>query len=218
MSYSFWSYWFGAVSRKRIQLSAFLAERYDLSVSARLSMQLDDPLFAKYVQRFLCENGMPWMSPIISVPELVSRSSPGRNRQLSKALTYAASHAKDNEVFVIFVDLICNTSPLDELVTAIKFARSKHHRVAVVCPSPTFQRAPVAASTQAVRDKVLDVDTVRLAAEQIRVHDLADWLKRYFVKLGVPLSLSGEANAIGVVLSEISVARSGRTFAHGGSQ
>jgi uncharacterized protein (DUF58 family) len=215
ISLSFWSYWFGAASRKRVQLSGFLAERYGLSVEQRLTMQLDDKLFAKYVQRFLCETSMPWMSPVISIPELVSQPSAGRNRQLARALTYAASHAKDNEVFVVFVDLICNMSPLDELVTAIKLARSKHHRVALVCPSPTFQRSPTMSQMHVAHDNVFDVDGLRIAAEQIRIHDQADRLKRYFVMLGVPLSLSGEANAIGMVLSEISIARSGRTLAQG---
>ena len=217
--------------RQRIQLAAVMAELYNLSITTQVEMVLDENELAKYLLKFLCESGMPWMAPIVSISDVAIQYSPVRVRLLTQALTAAISHAHDNEVFVLVADLLGDTASMDELLSAIRIAKSKHHRVAVICPSPTLHRpksrsSSVSANT--VSAKTVSANTVsantvsantvaelRLLAEGIRLGELALPLKRSLTKLGVPMSIAGEPKATGLVLSEIAMAKSGRLTAQG---
>ena len=110
---------------------------------------------------------------------------------------------------------------MDELLSAIRIAKSKHHRVAVICPSPTLHRPKSKSSSvsaKTVSAKTVSAKTVaelRLLAEGIWLGELALPLKRSLTKLGVPMSIAGEPKATGLVLSEIAMAKSGRLTAQG---
>jgi hypothetical protein len=203
-----------------------MAELKNLSITTQLEKVMDENELAKYLLKFLCESGMPWMAPIVSISDLAIQYSPVRVRLLTQALTAAISHAHDNEVFVLVADLLGDTASMDELLSAIRIAKSKHHRVAVICPSPTLQRpksrsSSVSAKTvsaKTVSAKTVAAKTVaelRLLAEGIRLGELALPLKRSLTKLGVPMSIAGEPKATGLVLSEIAMAKSGRLTAQG---
>jgi hypothetical protein len=174
-------------------------------------MMLDENELAKYLSKFLCESGMPWMTPIVSLPNVAIQHAPVRVRLLTQALTAAISHAHDNEVFVLVADLLGDTSSMEELLSAVRIAKSKHHRVAVICPSPTLQRPKSKSSTASANT----VAELRSLAEGIRLGELALPLKRSLTKLGVPMSIAGEPKATGLVLSEIAIAKSGRLTTQG---
>ena len=202
--------------RQRIQLAAVMAELYNLSITTQVEMVLDENELAKYLLKFLCESGMPWMAPIVSISDVAIQHSPVRVRLVTQALTAAISHAHDNEVFVLVADLLGDTASMDELLSAIRIAKSKHHRVAVICPSPTLHRPKSKSSN--VSAKTVAAKTVaelRLLAEGIRLGELALPLKRSLTKLGVPMSIAGEPKATGLVLSEIAIAKSGRMTTQG---
>ena len=207
--------------RQRIQLAAVMAELYNLSITTQVEMVLDENELAKYLLKFLCESGMPWMAPIVSISDVAIQYSPVRVRLLTQALTAAISHAHDNEVFVLVADLLGDTASMDELLSAIRIAKSKHHRVAVICPSPTLHRpksrsSSVSANTVSANTvSAKTVAELRLLAEGIRLGELALPLKRSLTKLGVPMSIAGEPKATGLVLSEIAMAKSGRLTAQG---
>lgn len=204
--------WFSTQrGRQRVQLAAVMAELYNLSVTTHVEMALDENELAKYLLKFLCESGMPWMDPIISISDAASPNSPVRMRLLTHALTAAISRAHDNEVFILVAELLGDKSSTDELLSAIKIAKSKHHRVAVICPSPTLNRP----KTKSLTLQANTVAELRLLAEGIRLRELALPLKRSLTKLGVPISIAGEPNATGLVLSEIAIARSGRLTTQG---
>jgi uncharacterized protein (DUF58 family) len=205
--------------RQRIQLAAVMAELYNLSITTQVEMVLDENELAKYLLKFLCESGMPWMAPIVSISDVAIQHSPVRVRLVTQALTAAISHAHDNEVFVLVADLLGDTASMDELLSAIRIAKSKHHRVAVICPSPTLHRPKSKSST--VSAKTVAAKTVaelRLLAEGIRLGELALPLKRSLTKLGVPMSIAGEPKATGLVLSEIAIAKSGRMTTQGSTR
>ena len=198
-----------------------MAELYNLSITTQVEMVLDENELAKYLLKFLCESGMPWMAPIVSISDVAIQYSPVRVRLLTQALTAAISHAHDNEVFVLVADLLGDTASMDELLSAIRIAKSKHHRVAVICPSPTLHRPKSKSSSvsaKTVSAKTVSAKTVaelRLLAEGIWLGELALPLKRSLTKLGVPMSIAGEPKATGLVLSEIAMAKSGRLTAQG---
>jgi hypothetical protein len=202
--------------RQRIQLAAVMAELYNLSITTQVEMVLDENELAKYLLKFLCESGMPWMAPIVSISNVAIQHSPVRVRLLTQALTAAISHAHDNEVFVLVADLLGDTSSMDELLSAIRIAKSKHHRVAVICPSPTLHRPKSKSATVSAKNvSAKTVAELRLLAEGIRLGELALPLKRSLTKLGVPMSIAGEPKATGLVLSEIAMAKSGRLTTQG---
>jgi hypothetical protein len=156
---------------------------------------------------------------------------PNRVALLTRALTTAIRSAHDNEVFVVVAELLADAvprsdrlaplaigskDPLEEFLDAVGLARAKHHRVVIICPSPTFVR-PQTAATQAKATPYSQatVAQLRTAAEHIRLIELAAPLKRRLTKLGVPMTISGEPRAMRMVLSEIDIARSGRLTPRG---
>ncbi len=191
--------------RMRNQLSAILAERYDLSVKQHVELLFDDVAMAEQLQQFLCDEGMPWMAPVLSAYEIESMYADSDNRPLVDALNKAIMQAKDNEVMVLFADLIRKRNGFDELCSALKLARAKHHRVAVVCASPNFARP-----SHVEWNNAKTASEIRQVAEQTRVFERSREIKSQMLEIGVSFSMSGETKAVPLVLSEITLARSGR--------
>ena len=197
--------------RERYRLAAVLAQLYKLSPVKQLQLVYDDPLMATFAQHFLSQSGLSWMEPVVSVRNRGFHDGMARMEILSKALSQAVVRARDNEVFVILADLLECVPSLSHLMPAIKMALARHHRVAIVCPSPTFLR-PTAESTEI---RSLTAEDLLLAAEQTRTRDLAARLQYELRRTGAAVAISGEANAIQLVLSQMSIARTGRVAAGG---
>lgn len=197
--------------RNRYRLAAVIAHLYRLSPIKQVQLIFDDPLMATFAQHFLSQSGMAWMEPVVSIRGRGFHDGMARMQILSTALTRAVSQARDNEVFVVFADLLECVPSLSHLMPAIKMALAKHHRVAIVCPSPTFQR-PTPGSTDIRSNSPEDL---LLAAEQARTRELATRLNYELCRVGATVSISGEANAIQLVLSEMEIARTGRVVAGG---
>ena len=197
--------------RERYRLAAVLAQLYQLSPVKQLQLVYDDPLMATFTQHFLSQSGLSWMEPVVSIRNRGFHDGMARMQILSGALSRAVTQARDNEVFVILADLLECVPSLSHLMPAIKMALARHHRVAIVCPSPTFLR-PTAESTEI---HSLSAEDLLLAAEQTRTRELATRLQYELRRTGAAVAISGEANAIQLVLSQMSIARTGRLAAGG---
>ena len=197
--------------RERYRLAAVIAQLYRLSPAKQLQLVYDDPLMATFAQHFLSQSGMSWMEPVVSIRNRGFHDGMARMEILSSALARAVSQARDNEVFVVFADLLECVPSLSHLMPAVKMALARHHRVAFVCPSPTFLR-PTAEST-VIRS--LSAEDLLLAAEQIRTRELAARLQFELRRIGATVSISGESSAIQLVLSQMALARTGRMAAGG---
>ena len=197
--------------RERYRLAAVIAQLYRLSPAKQLQLVYDDPLMATFAQHFLSQSGLSWMEPVVSIRNRGYHDGMARMEVLSSALARAVSQARDNEVFVIFADLLECVPGLSHLMPAVKLALARHHRVAFVCPSPTFLR-PTAEST-VIRS--LSAEDLLLAAEQIRTRELAARLQFELRRIGATVSISGESSAIHLVLSQMALARTGRMAAGG---
>ena len=197
--------------RERYRLAAVISQLYRLSPAKQLQLVYDDPLMATFAQHFLSQSGMSWMEPVVSIRSRGFHDGMARMAILSSALARAVSQARDNEVFVVLADLLECVPSLSHLMPAVKMALARHHRVAFVCPSPTFMR-PTAEST-VIRS--LSAEDLLLAAEQIRTRDLAARLQFELRRIGATVSISGESSAIHLVLSQMSLARTGRMAAGG---
>jgi uncharacterized protein (DUF58 family) len=192
--------------RERYRLAAVIAHLYRLTPAKQLQLVSDDPLMATFAQHFLSQSGMSWMEPVVSLRSRGFHDGMARMEILSSALVRAVSQARDNEVFVVLADLLECVPGLSHLLPAVKMALARHHRVAFVCPSPTFIR-PTAEST-AIRS--LAAEDLLLAAEQIRTRELAARLQFELRRIGATVSISGESSAIHLVLSQMALARTGR--------
>ncbi|MEJ7590847.1 MAG: DUF58 domain-containing protein [Planctomycetaceae bacterium] len=197
--------------RARYRLAAVIAHLYRLSPVKQLQLVYDDALMATFAQHFLSQSGMSWMEPVVSIRNRGFHDGMGRMDILSSALARAVSQARDNEVFVILADLLECVPSLSHLMPAVKMALARHHRVVFVCPSPTFLR-PTAEST-AIRS--ISAEDLLLAAEQIRMRELAARLQFELRRIGATVSISGESSAIHLVLSQMTLARTGRMAAGG---
>lgn len=197
--------------RERYRLAAVIAQLYRLSPVKQLQLVYDDALMATFAQHFLSQSGMSWMEPVVSIRNRGFHDGMARMEILSSALARAVSQARDNEVFVVFADLLECVPSLSHLMPAVRMALARHHRVAFVCPSPTFLR-PTAEST-AIRS--LSAEDLLLAAEQTRTRELAARLQYELRRTGATVSISGESSAIHLVLSEMAIARTGRMAAGG---
>ena len=137
--------------------------------------------------------------------------SSARSNLLGKAIQSAVGRARDNEVFVVIAELTGMQFHRSDFFEALKIAKAKHHRVAVVIPSPTFVRP----KPFTLEGRILSASDLRQEAEHLRLHEWMAPLKRNLAKLGIPVAISGEAKTMRLVLSEIDIARDGRVSAAG---
>ena len=208
--------------REHFLLAGVLAEVFQLSAAQQVRLVHESKYLAEYIQRFLDQSGVAWMEHVLSEPNALASgesepvaSADGSHRArmnlLSDSLVKAVSHARDNEVFVVLANLLGHASDIQQLLPAVKMALGRHHRVAFVCPSPTFRR-PTTASTI---HKSNSIDDLMAAAEQIQMREQVAKLHRELRRLGATVTCSGEQQAIHLVLSEMELARSGRIVAGG---
>ena len=66
-----------------------------------------------------------------------------------------------------------------------------------VCPSPTFLRP----TEESLKPRSVHVADLLLAAEQVRLRDLSQRLQRELGRLGAAVTMSGQQNAVHMVLS-----------------
>ncbi len=202
---------FRSAARDRFRVANVLAELHDLSPADQVACYYDDTLMAGHLQKLLFSAGLPWMAPLFSAAVDPAVSGARSMRLLGDAMSRAIAHARDNEVFVVLADPLSCAPNLSHLLRVIKLALAKHHRVAMICPSSTFARP----QTEIIRPQSRELADLLLAAEQVRLRDVAQYLKRELVRLGVAVSFSGEQSAIRLVLAEIALARDGRTQGRG---
>ncbi len=190
----------------RCRLAGALAEIYQVSVETHVQLIHDDYLMSVYVQHFFNQSGFSWMEPFVLRRGRGANDALPRIEQIAAAITKAVAYARDNEVFVIFADLMNCSRTIAHLLPAVKLALAKHHRVAFVCPSPTFLR-PTKASTIPEGNTT---EELLLAAEQMSLAEESALLKKTLARIGASFSVSGEEHAIHMILNQMDLARSGR--------
>lgn len=212
VSYDWFHNMLNQTGKERTQLASVIAHWYGLSEIEHTQLLIDDGPYAHFLQRLLCEHGKAWMTPIVPEAELSKLLSQHALDPLVHSIQRAALRAKDNEVFVIFVDLLSQPRNTNELFSAFKMAKARHHRVVVVCPTPNFKR-PTTFSL--LGDEPITAAEWRTRAEEIRLSKCAEYVKQQLREIAVPLGFSGEVNSIPLIMSEIELARSGRVASRG---
>ena len=198
-----------AVLRQRFLIAGALSEIYRLSTREHVALIHDDVTLARRIQELLNQSGIPWIAPIIAPSEPGEREPIGRMTQLSDAILSAVGHARDNELFVVMSDLLNCVGILEFLIPAVRLAVAKHHRVSFVCPTTTFRRPNRHVASDFLGD--WSADELLMVAEQARLQIQTEQLRRELHRCGASLSISGEQNAIGLIMAELDAVRTGRS-------
>jgi hypothetical protein len=193
--------------RQRFLVAGALAEIYGLSVREHAAMIHDDPAFARRLQDLLNNSGIPWIAPLLQPLDRSDREPIERMANLGKCILSAIGHARDNEVIVVMSDLLNCVSILEFVLPAVKLAIAKHHRISFVCPTSTFLRPSGRVAVDFSREN--SAEELLMVAEQARLRIQAEQLQRELHRCGASLSLSGEKNAIHLIMSELDSIKSG---------
>lgn len=92
--------------RWRKEIAAILSVQYELGPGGLALLLEDDRACAEYVQRFLGEHQLAYPYPFYDDEGRYLFAAPEKATVLAKALLKAITHGKDNELFVLCVDLL----------------------------------------------------------------------------------------------------------------
>ena len=193
--------------QRRTRLAAALTELYGLPASASARLQQDDLQLAPLCQKFLAESGLAWTWPVVERRGREVHDWDARFDTLTAAVTNAIARGRDNELFVLMLDMVDYTGSLERLKQIVRLARARHHRVVLICPWPDE-------STNSTPESSPEKDEIELLverAERARLSAATERLKRELRRIGVPVSFMANRRAIQLTLIEADLARSGRS-------
>ncbi len=190
----------------RKKMAALLARRYDLGPGGLELLLQDDDHLGVFVEKFLGEHHVP------HVPRLIDRRgqylfrSPEKLERLTTTLLRAVGKGHDNELFVLFVDLVELEQELAPLVRAVKVALSRHHQVMLVLPWPPDMDPPGRADEELppavpLPRPNLEAEVKRLTAR--RYLRAFQRVRRTFARLQVPVVCAAEGDPIQLILERI---------------
>jgi len=200
----YWSRLSGGLQREqrwRKEISAILAVRYDLGPGGLTMLMEDDVQCAKQLQRFLAEHQVACPFAPYDADGVNAFAAPEKTHVLADALLKAVTHGKDNELFVLCVDLFDCEETMSALEGAICVARARHHQVIVIAPWPIGVPAPARESTKArVAFETLDAQTLLQQIFTDRLQTAFAKVQRALGRLGVPVLCAGERDSVHWIL------------------
>jgi uncharacterized protein (DUF58 family) len=205
--------------RLRKKVAALLAVRYRLGPAALAWLLEDDAALGVYVQRFLAEHQVAAPLPLYDAQGRYQFGSAAKIQVAAKALLEGVLRGKENEVFVLMIDLLEAGPDLAPLLKAVQVALARHHQVQVICPWP--RGVPVGPASRAgpgprgkrtdrgaaasgparlgrptVQDLIARASAARLQAALAKVQEA-------FAPLGVSVIAAPEQQAVSLVLSRM---------------
>lgn len=192
------------ITRIRRRLAAVLTNHYELEETAMGELEGNDEFMSYWLQRFHTEHGAPYTGELYDKDGKYLFADKQKIEQLAQLLRRYASRGRDNELFVILAELTSSDYDLAPLVDAIKFAKARHHRVAVLVAWPARMPGPTSAAQSSL-------DNQNLYTTQRKQEQAYARLRSEFGKLAVPISTAAHDNASVMVLNQLEILRSGRT-------
>jgi hypothetical protein len=184
------------LARQRKRLASLVAVRHRLAPGGLAILLDDDGQLAVHLQRFLADHHVPYALPLYDEAGRYRFASPQKVDILATALLKAVGRGHDNELFVLFADLLEIGDRLTPLLRAVRVALARHHQVIVVCPWPPGVPPPTAEPISPImvrRGGTVNVPAMLERASVLRLHRAYHKLRRMFARLGVPVvSARGE--------------------------
>jgi len=119
---------------RRKQLGLLFATLDGEPVGAESHYLHDDQMFARRAQRFLAEHHARYPVRLYDARGRYLFHGRPKLDVLVKALNYGVARGRDNELFVLLVDLIDLADDLDHLIRAVRVAVARHHQVMIILP------------------------------------------------------------------------------------
>jgi uncharacterized protein (DUF58 family) len=138
----------------------------------------DDQVFARRAQRFLAEHHARYPVRLYDARGRYLFHSRPKLDVLVRALNYGVARGRDNELFVLLVDLVDLADDLDLLIRAVRVAVARHHQVMVIVP--WHEDIPEPPREQPAEDDRIPLRKAERFAEG-GYRAIADELKRDFV-------------------------------------
>lgn len=201
----------GAMLRRRKQMASVVAAVEGLGPAGLARCMEDDAEFSRQVQTFLIGHRMPYPRPMHDARGEYLFRSPAKIEHAARALLREVLHGRDNEVFVLLIDLLEHEDHWSPLVEAMKVAKARHHQVILVCPWPAELLPPTLKERQA-RDRMLplsieatETHVERLLAE--RYYRAYDSLVRRLGAVGISLLVATIRDTPREVLRRVEMVR-----------
>lgn len=96
----------------------------------------DDDYLAERGNEFLVQRGVWVGAPPLSLPSERIREQRAKSRAVARWLLGRVAHGRDNELFVLFIDLLESRVEWETIQRAILVAASRHHQTVIVVPAP----------------------------------------------------------------------------------
>jgi uncharacterized protein (DUF58 family) len=184
--------------RCRKELAAILAVRYELGPGGLALLLEDDERCVQYMQRFLAEHQVAFPFPLYDEQGRYVFAAPAKAKVLAGAILKAVTQAKDNELFVLCIDLLEMTQEIAELERAVCVARARHHQVIAICPWPAGMRVPGAKAKENAGP--FDVRRALAQLATAKLHEAFARVQLALGRLGVPVLCAGQGDAVEWIL------------------
>ena len=174
----------------------------------------DDDLYSLHLHYFLAEHQVPCSVPLYDEQGRYLFAVPEKIPVLAKALLQAVGRGRDNELFVLMVDLLELDDHLAPLLQAVRVALSRHHQVLLICPWPEDVPMP---DDKPRRPR--DAETIRGVLRQMmtqRFHTAYGRIRQAFARLGVQMICAADEESVPLVIRRLEQIRMARISAHPG--
>lgn len=188
---------FSRLRRRRKQLSAVICAALGEGPATLARATESDDAFGRLLVRY-AEAESLWLGreSLEEMPSICEASAP-KLAVLERALRFTLRRAKDNEFYVVYSNLAFLEDRLDSLVSTLRLAQARHHRVLVLQPPVP---GGLAGTSVAVPSpfSLSPADWVRYrAAESIEA------VRRRFLQAGIPLECLPGGDAVPFLLMQV---------------
>jgi hypothetical protein len=167
----------------------------------------DEAAFRTHLDRWLSEHRVPMPTTLYDDHGRYRFRCPKKPELIAQALLGGVAHGRDNELFVLLVDLLDQEADLEPLVRAVKVTLARHHQVQIVCPWPPGVPLPDEAPRGQATSPSLQDLLHRAFAGRLQT-DFAE-LKRRFAGLGVTVLAAAHEKTVPAILERLQRLRIG---------
>lgn len=202
------------VYRMKMRMAAILCNHYGLDEAAMGELVDDERSsgsLSYWLQRFLTDHGSPYTGPLFDSEGNYLFDDHGKIEQLAKLVRRVAMRGRDNELILIAAELTDADYDLSELTRAIRFARARHHRVAILLAWPPNMPTPKDEINLDVVLKYGPNGATESVLEKRQKQHAFLRIRSEMGKLRVPVAIATADVATNLVLSQLEILRMGRT-------
>lgn len=209
------------LARWRKRVAALLSHRSGLAPGGLATFLEDDEKFSVHLQQFLAEHLIPYPLPLYDEHGRYLFSSSAKISILASALMQAVARGRDNELYVLLVDLLDLDEQLAPLLRAVRLARSHHHQVVVILnvewgidrdfPSPIDDFQLHDSPTQDRKSSGKEVEMLLTQILTARLSSAIRKVRRQFGRLGVSVVAAQRGEPVALVLERMDRLRAVRS-------